>query len=150
VNDSSFQLAPAESLALVGEWGSGKTMLALALMGLVPPGARISGRAVRTTGGAARSDVAQLNETAWRAVRGREIAMVFQEPMTSLNPVMRIGAQMAEAMRAHETGFADQEVRKCILEALRRASVPGPEVRAEQFPHQLSGGMRRRAGLPER
>jgi oligopeptide/dipeptide ABC transporter ATP-binding protein len=145
VNDVSFQLAPAESLGLVGESGSGKTMLALALMGLLPPGARVAGTAVLEPGGANQRDLAQINEKAWRAVRGREIAMIFQEPMTSLNPVMRIGAQVEEAIRAHEPAITKDQARHRVLEALRHASVPEPEVRAEQFPHQLSGGLRQRA-----
>src|SRR5712664_3997369 len=145
VNDVSFQLAPAESLGLVGESGSGKTMLALALMGLLPPGARVAGTAVLEPGGANQRDLAQINEKAWRAVRGREIAMIFQEPMTSLNPVMRIGAQVEEAIRAHEPAITNEQARHRVLEALRKASVPEPEVRAEQFPHQLSGGLRQRA-----
>src|SRR5712664_849215 len=102
VNDISFRLDPAESLGLVGESGSGKTMLALALMGLLPPGARVAGSAVLKRGEMSERSLTQLNEKAWRAVRGREIAMVFQEPMTSLNPVMRIGAQIGEGIRAHE------------------------------------------------
>ena len=144
VNDISFQLAPAESLGLVGESGSGKTMLALALMGLLPPGARVAGAAL-LGGDANERDLAQLNEKAWRAVRGREIAMVFQEPMTSLNPVMRIGAQVEEAICAHEPALSKDRVRRSVLEALSHASVPEPEMRAEQFPHQLSGGLRQRA-----
>jgi oligopeptide/dipeptide ABC transporter ATP-binding protein len=144
VNDISFQLAPAESLGLVGESGSGKTMLALALMGLLPPGARVAGAAL-LGGDANERDLAQLNEEAWRAVRGREIAMVFQEPMTSLNPVMRIGAQVEEAICAHEPALSKDRVRRSVLEALSHASVPEPEMRAEQFPHQLSGGLRQRA-----
>jgi len=145
VNEVSFQLAPAESLGLVGESGSGKTMLALALMGLLPPGARVAGAAVLERGEANERNLTQLNEKAWRAVRGREIAMVFQEPMTSLNPVMRIDAQIAEAIRAHEPSLGKSQVRSRVLEALRHASVPEPGVRAEQFPHQLSGGLRQRA-----
>jgi oligopeptide/dipeptide ABC transporter ATP-binding protein len=145
VNEVSLQLAPAESLGLVGESGSGKTMLALALMGLLPPGARVAGSAVLKRGETNERNLTQLNEKGWRAVRGREIAMVFQEPMTSLNPVMRIGAQIAEGIRAHEPSLSKSQVRNRVLEALRHASVPEPEVRAEQFPHQLSGGLRQRA-----
>jgi len=145
VNDVSFRLAPAESLGLVGESGSGKTMLALALMGLLPPGARVAGSAVLGRGDANERNLAQMNEKAWRAVRGREIAMVFQEPMTSLNPVMRIGAQVEEAICAHEPTLSKDQVRRRVLEALSHASVPEPETRAEQFPHQLSGGLRQRA-----
>jgi oligopeptide/dipeptide ABC transporter ATP-binding protein len=141
VNEVSLRIGAGESLGLVGESGSGKTMMALTLMGLLPPGARISGEAGLDAG---RSLVG-LNETEWRGVRGRQIAMVFQEPMTALNPVMRIGAQVEEAIRAHETALDGGAVRRRMLEALRRAAVPEPETRAEQFPHQLSGGLRQRA-----
>ena len=145
VNDISLQLAPAESLGLVGESGSGKTMLALALMGLLPPGARVSGSAVLTHGESNARNLAQMKEREWRSVRGREIAMIFQEPMTSLNPVMRIGAQIEEAVSTHEPTLSKSQLRSRVLEALRQASVPEPETRAEQFPHQLSGGLRQRA-----
>ena len=145
VNDISFPLAPAESLGLVGESGSGKTMLALALMGLLPPGARVAGSALLQRAGTGESNLVSINEKAWRSVRGREIAMIFQEPMTSLNPVMRIGAQIEEAVRTHEPTLSKSQLRGRVLEALRQASVPEPETRAEQFPHQLSGGLRQRA-----
>ncbi|GAC1620018.1 MAG: ABC transporter ATP-binding protein [Candidatus Acidiferrum sp.] len=167
VNGVSLRIDAGESLGLVGESGSGKTMLALALMGLVPEGARMEGEAwlegeveeveggkevkEKKEGGAKewasgrRRNLAGLGEREWRGVRGREIAMVFQEPMTSLNPVMRIGAQIEEGIRAHAAGLGAGEVRRRMLEALRRAAVPEPEARAEQFPHQLSGGLRQRA-----
>jgi peptide/nickel transport system ATP-binding protein len=170
VNDVSLHIAAGESLGLVGESGSGKTMMALALMGLLPVGARVSGQATvsaspvtsagtvasRAAVGASAiapsatttktsTDLTALTERQWRDVRGREIAMVFQEPMTALNPVMRIGAQIAEAVRAHGARLDSNEVRRRVLEALRRAAVPEPETRAEQFPHQLSGGLRQRA-----
>jgi peptide/nickel transport system ATP-binding protein len=145
VNEVSFQLAPGESLGLVGESGSGKTMLALALMGLLPPGARVAGSGVLQRAGTDETNLAQMNEKAFRAVRGREIAMIFQEPMTSLNPVMRIGAQIEEAVSTHEPALSKSQRRDRVLEALRQASVPEPETRAEQFPHQLSGGLRQRA-----
>jgi len=145
VNDISLQLAPAESLGLVGESGSGKTMLALALMGLLPPGVRVIGSAVLARGESNARNLAQMNEKEWRSVRGREIAMIFQEPMTSLNPVMRIGAQIEEAISTHEPTLSKSQLRSRILEALGQASVPEPETRAEQFPHQLSGGLRQRA-----
>src|SRR5712671_8186217 len=145
VNDVSLRLRPAESLGLVGESGSGKTMLALTLMGLLPSGARVAGAALLRCGTAEERDLAQLDEKAWRSVRGGKIAMVFQEPMTSLNPVMRIGAQIEEAIRAHQPQLANAEVKRKSLDALRLAAVPEPETRAEQFPHQLSGGLRQRA-----
>jgi oligopeptide/dipeptide ABC transporter ATP-binding protein len=166
VNGVSLRIGAGDALGLVGESGSGKTMLALALMGLLPPGARVSGEAWlgeetksredarlpaksgQAPAGATfarRKNLASFTEREWRSVRGREIAMVFQEPMTSLNPVMRIGAQIEEAIRAHEPGVASAEGRQRAIAALDRASVPEPESRAEQFPHQLSGGLRQRA-----
>jgi peptide/nickel transport system ATP-binding protein len=162
VNDVSARIAAGETLGLVGESGSGKTMLSLALMGLLPAGAKVSGKvhlaprlaslgeAALSGASSARSFLAagenllDLRENKWRAVRGAEIAMVFQEPMTSLNPVMPVGAQVAEAIRAHHPEVKETEVEKRTLEALRRASVPEPETRRQQFPHQLSGGLRQR------
>ena len=145
VNDVSLQIGAGESLGLVGESGSGKTMMALALMGLLPLGAKVSGDAKITATPAEAARLVGLSERQWRAVRGRQIAMVFQEPMTALNPVMRIGAQIEEAIRAHEGNLGADEVRRLMLDALRRAAVPEPETRAQQFPHQLSGGLRQRA-----
>ena len=144
VNDISFALARGESLGLVGESGCGKTMLSLALLGLLPPGARRTGEAsLATTHG--RLNLTTLTERELTAVRGREIAMVFQEPMTALNPVLRIGDQVEEAIRAHEPSLSASEVRRRAREALERAQVPEPELRARQYPHQLSGGLRQRA-----
>jgi oligopeptide/dipeptide ABC transporter ATP-binding protein len=146
VNEVSLRIAEGEAVGLVGESGSGKTMMALAMMGLLPLGARVKGEArIEPANQRSAADLTRLNETEWRAVRGRDIAMVFQEPMTALNPVMRVGAQTAEAVRAHEPMLTKEEVRRRVLESLRRAAVPEPEVRAEQFPHQLSGGLRQRA-----
>jgi len=144
VNEVSLRIAEGESLGLVGESGSGKTMLSLALMGLLPPGARASGEATLATEASPKKLMA-LGEREWRDVRGGEIAMIFQEPMTSLNPVMRIGAQIEEAIRAHPPKSAAGEVKRKAIEALRRAAIPEPESRAQQFPHQLSGGLRQRA-----
>jgi oligopeptide/dipeptide ABC transporter ATP-binding protein len=146
VNEVSLRIAEGEAVGLVGESGSGKTMMALAMMGLLPLGARVSGEAqVETSSGRSATNLTHLTESEWRAVRGRDIAMVFQEPMTALNPVMRVGAQIEEAVRAHEARLAREEVRQRMLESLKRAAVPEPETRAEQFPHQLSGGLRQRA-----
>jgi oligopeptide/dipeptide ABC transporter ATP-binding protein len=162
VDDVSLQMAAGETLGLVGESGSGKTMLSLALMGLLPVGAKVSGevhlaprvesfREVAASGTSAAHasrmagrNLLHLRENEWRAVRGAEIAMVFQEPMTSLNPVMPVGAQVAEAIRAHHSNLKETEVHKRTIEALRRASVPEPQTRTQQFPHQLSGGLRQR------
>lgn len=148
VNDVSLALAPGESLGLVGESGSGKSMLALAVMGLLPPGARVRGKVwlSRPNGAAsARVNLLGLSERQRIGVRGREIAMIFQEPMTALNPVMRVGAQIAEAIRAHHGGLSGLDVDRRVAAALERAAVPEPALRARQYPHQLSGGLRQRA-----
>jgi oligopeptide/dipeptide ABC transporter ATP-binding protein len=145
VNEVSLHIAAGESLGLVGESGSGKTMLSLALMGLLPPGARVSGEAFLNAGEAPQKNLASLREQEWRSVRGREVAMIFQEPMTSLNPVLRIGVQIEEAIRAHKPKVAHSALHRRVLGALEHAAVPEPDVRAKQFPHQLSGGLRQRA-----
>jgi oligopeptide/dipeptide ABC transporter ATP-binding protein len=156
VNDVSFVLGAGETLGIVGESGSGKTMLALALMGLEPKGARLTGEAwlsqrghANGNGSAASAATGENLLTASRKVmwslRGGEIAMVFQEPMTALNPVVRIGAQIEEAIRAHQPRLSSNEVRRRALESLERTAVPEPAHRAHQYPHQLSGGLRQRA-----
>ena len=159
VNDVTFTLAPGETLGIVGESGSGKTMLVLALMGLTPPGARSVGEAWlhprsngdlsatrnATTRSTRRTDLTIANSEQIRAIRGREIAMIFQEPMTALNPVMRVGAQIEEAISVHETRVSAADAHRRAVAALERATVPDPELRARQYPHQLSGGLRQRA-----
>jgi peptide/nickel transport system ATP-binding protein len=155
VDDVSFALGAGESLGLVGESGSGKSMLALALMGLLPPGARVGGEAWfsgpsrlgASANGAngSRANLLTLPERERIGVRGRDIAMIFQEPMTALNPVMRVGAQISEAIRAHHAGLSREDVDRRVLAALERAAVPEPAMRARQYPHQLSGGLRQRA-----
>jgi len=151
VNDVSFAIAEGETLGVVGESGSGKTMLALALMGLEPPGARRNGEAWLhrfAHGGASANgnpvELISVREQEMRALRGREIAMIFQEPMTALNPVVRVGAQIEEAIRVHEPGLARAEVRRRALDAMERAAIPEPQHRARQYPHRLSGGLRQR------
>jgi peptide/nickel transport system ATP-binding protein len=148
VNDVSFSLAEGETLGIVGESGSGKTMLGLALMGLEPPGARRSGEAWLedhdTAADHRGTDLITASPQEMRALRGREIAMVFQEPMTALNPVLRVGAQVEEAIRVHAPEFGADEIERRAIQALERAAVPEPEIRARQYPHQLSGGLRQR------
>jgi len=153
VNDVSFALGEGESLGIVGESGSGKTMLALALMGLLPPGARCQGEAWLDVQRAddrnghsksSRTNLVTAGSAEMRALRGRDIAMIFQEPMTALNPVVRVGAQVAEAIRVHEASLGATEIRGRTLHALERASIPDPAMRARQYPHQLSGGLRQR------
>ena len=148
VNDLSFTLGEGETLGIVGESGSGKTMLALGLMGLEPPGARRKGEAwLHQRDGAADCRGANLVATTpaeMRDLRGREIAMIFQEPMTALNPVVRVGAQVEEAIRVHAPELDENEIRRRAVQSLERAAVPEPGLRARQYPHQLSGGLRQR------
>jgi oligopeptide/dipeptide ABC transporter ATP-binding protein len=155
VNDVSFTLARGETLGVVGESGSGKTMLSLALMGLEPHGARHDGEAWLHLRGAngngnngaselPRENLLVLSPEKMREVRGREIAMIFQEPMTALNPVLRIGAQIEEAIRVHEPRAGANEIRSRALAAIARAALADPTRRARQYPHQLSGGLRQR------
>ena len=140
VNDVSFALGEGETLGIVGESGSGKTMLALALMGLEPPGARLTGeawltaRAANGNGSPSGNNLLTAARTKMRALRGREIAMIFQEPMTALNPVMRIGAQIEEAIRTHEPRLARDEIHRRAIDALERAAIPEPAHRAHQYP----------------
>jgi oligopeptide/dipeptide ABC transporter ATP-binding protein len=135
----SYALVPGRTLGVVGESGCGKSMTALALMGLVPPPGQVSG-SVRLDG---RELIGQPAE-AWRAVRGNRMAMVFQEPMAALNPVMPIGHQIAEAMVLHEAaGWRQAEERAVAL--LDAVGIASARARARAYPHQLSGGMRQRA-----
>ena len=156
-NDVSFTLARGETLGIVGESGSGKTMLSLALMGLEPHGARRHGEAWlyrRSANGhrgrataaseVPREDLLALSAEKMREIRGREVAMIFQEPMTALNPVLRIGAQIEEAIRVHEPGISANEIRSRTVAAIERAALSDPARRARQYPHQLSGGLRQR------
>ncbi|MGC2719420.1 MAG: ABC transporter ATP-binding protein [Candidatus Acidiferrales bacterium] len=150
VNDVSFTLAPGETLGIVGESGSGKTILSLALMGLEPHGARRKGEAWLASTPVAgakeeRRNLLALAPNEIRAMRGREIAIIFQEPMTALNPVMRVGAQIEEAIRVHEPRATATEIHRRAIESLEKASVSDVERRARQYPHQLSGGLRQRA-----
>ncbi len=141
VDGMSFSLAPHETLAIVGESGCGKSITALSLMRLVPdPPGRIAGGTVKLSG----VDLLKLDEAAMRRARGKDIAMIFQEPMTSLNPVLTIGSQIAEVLLLHEP-LTRAQARQKSVEMLRLARIPEPEQRAREYPHQLSGGMRQRA-----
>ena len=143
VNDVSFTLNQGETLGIVGESGSGKTMLSLALMELEPHGARHSGEAWLATK-TGKQNILASSADELRAIRGRDIAMIFQEPMTALNPVLRVGEQVAEAIRVHEPGASEKEIQSRVLQSLERAALPDPQRRARQYPHQLSGGLRQR------
>jgi peptide/nickel transport system ATP-binding protein len=141
VEEVSFDIGAGETLAIVGESGCGKSMTALSLMRLIPepPGKIISG-SVKLDG----RDLMTLSEDEMRAVRGNDISMIFQEPMTSLNPVMTIGTQISEALILHQ-GLSKAEALARSIEMLDLVKIPEPEQRAKDYPHQLSGGMRQRA-----
>jgi len=140
VNGISFDIAPGETLGIVGESGCGKSVTSLALMGILP-------RAGRITGGTAMfgdRDLFRLSDRELRRIRGRDIAMIFQDPMTSLNPVLTIGRQIREALEAHfDLGKGDANRR--VADLLEQVGIPSPDIRLKDYPHQFSGGMRQRA-----
>ncbi len=140
VEDVSFAARAGETLAIVGESGSGKSVAATAVMGLLPPAARPVAGSVLFDG----RDLLRLPEPDLRRLRGAAMAMVFQDPMSSLNPVHRVGDQVAEAVRAHRRGVSLSEAWTRAVELLRRVGIADPERRARAFPHELSGGMRQR------
>ncbi len=145
VHDVSLAIEPGETLGLVGESGCGKSMLAYALMRLLAPPAEIVGGSIHlaAANGVPPRDLLQLNEREMRGIRGARMAMIFQEPMTSLNPVMRVGDQISEGIRAHQN-LSRKERERRVLDALRMAAVPQPEECRRKYPHQLSGGLRQR------
>ncbi len=143
VRDLSFTIAPGEVLGLVGESGSGKSVTSLALMRLLPGQARISGDIRFRNGSASAHSLLTLADDEMRQLRGSSIAMIFQEPMTALNPVMRVGDQIAEAVLAHGQVSKAEAWRKAV-EGMNEVAIPDAERRARDYPHQLSGGMRQR------
>lgn len=143
VRDVGFGLAPGEVLGLVGESGSGKSVTSLAIMRLLPTQAVIAGEIRFAANGSAPVNLLSLIPDQMRSLRGSGISMIFQEPMTALNPVMRVGEQVAEAVRAHG-GVSKKDAWDRAVQALREVAIPDPERRASDYPHQLSGGMRQR------
>jgi peptide/nickel transport system ATP-binding protein len=139
VDHVSFQIAPGETLGLVGESGSGKSVTAFSILRLLQPPGQITGGRVLFEG----RDLLGLTEAEMRAVRGARISLIFQEPMTALNPVMRVGDQIAEALTVH--GMAGRsEARLRAIELLEAVKITDPARRVRDYPHQLSGGMRQR------
>ncbi len=140
LNQVSFEVRDGEVLGIVGESGCGKSMTSLAIMGLVPgPNGRIAGGRIQFRG----EDLTKMGEAQLQAIRGASISMIFQEPMTSLNPVFTIGEQIAETLRLHEV-LSRRAARERALDMLRAVQIPAAENRLDCYPHELSGGMRQR------
>jgi len=139
-NDVSFSLDQGETLGIVGESGSGKSITCLALLRLLPPGGQIVGGRILFNG----EDLVTKSEREMRTIRGRQISMILQDPLTSLNPLLSIGEQVAEPIRLHQSGFGRGRVRDQVIDALRLLKIPAPEHRVHSYPHELSGGMRQR------
>jgi peptide/nickel transport system ATP-binding protein len=140
VDDVSVTIDPGETLGLVGESGCGKSVTAASIMRLIPmPPGRIAGGEILFDG----IDIVKQSESAMRKIRGKMISMIFQEPMTSLNPVFTVGDQVAEVIGLHEK-LSGREIRDRVIEAFRLVRIPAPESRIEEYPHQMSGGMRQR------
>jgi oligopeptide transport system ATP-binding protein len=140
VDGVSFRLDPGETLGIVGESGSGKSVTALSIMRLLQRPGKIVGGKVMYSG----RDLTQVSEGEMRDIRGQEIAMIFQDPMTSLNPVFRTGWQVAEPVRLHQ-GMDKGRAMQVAVDMLEKVGIPSPESRARDYPHQFSGGMRQRA-----
>ena len=139
VNGVSFEVRPGETLGLVGESGCGKSVTALATMGILPRAARIPSGSIKLEG----RELIGLSERAWRRIRGKEIAMIFQDPMTSLNPVLTVGAQLREAIEEHLDLDRRAATRRAV-ELLDQVGIPSAADRLKNYPHQFSGGMRQR------
>jgi peptide/nickel transport system ATP-binding protein len=142
VDDVSFSVGRGEVLGIVGESGSGKTVTGFSIIGLVDPPGRITGGQILYQA----QDLAKLSERQMRALRGNRIAMIFQDPMMTLNPVLRIDTQMIEAVQAH-SGLSRTEARTKARDALGMVGIPSPEERLDAYPHQFSGGMRQRVAI---
>src|SRR5438874_3421452 len=139
VDDVSFYIDEGELLGLVGESGCGKSITALSVMRLVGPPGKVVGGEVWFGG----ENLLKLSESKMRGIRGDDIAMIFQDPMTSLNPVYTVGEQIAEALRLHRK-LSRKQAKEAAVEAMREVAIPDPSRRADDYPHQLSGGMRQR------
>ncbi|MCF8470963.1 MAG: ABC transporter ATP-binding protein, partial [Parvibaculum sp.] len=142
ITDLSFTIARGETLGLVGESGSGKTMTGLAILGLMAKGLRRTRGSILLNG----RDLSALSQKEMEAVRGNEVAMVFQDPTTSLNPAFTVGSQIADVLRAKQ-GMTDRQARERVVELINRVGIPRPRERANAYPHELSGGMAQRIAI---
>ena len=140
IKDVSYDIAPGETLGVVGESGCGKSVTSLSVMGLVEDPGRIAGGSILFNG----VPLSETNKSSWRKLRGGKMAMIFQEPMTALNPVLTVGEQIEEQILAH-TSLSLREAQEKTVDTLSLVGIPSPKERAAQYPHQLSGGMRQRA-----
>jgi len=142
VDGITYDLYPGETLGIVGESGSGKSVSTMSILGLIPqpPGRVVSGEAMFQG-----KDLLKQSKKELRRIRGNDLAMIFQDPMTSLNPVLKIGYQIAEAIKTHNPNVKDETAKKRAVDLLKLVGVPNPERRVEQYPHEFSGGMRQRA-----
>jgi len=143
VRDLRFSIAPGEVLGLVGESGSGKSLTSLAIMRLLPPQAQVSGNIYFSENGSGARSLTTLDEESMRQLRGSRMAMIFQEPMTALNPVMRVGDQIAESVLVHQS-VSKKEAYQRAVDAMNDVAIPDASRRSRDYPHQLSGGMRQR------
>ena len=142
VDGISYDVFPGETLGIVGESGSGKSVSTMSILGLIPqPPGRIPSGTAMFKG----KDLLKLKSRELRTFRGEELAMIFQDPMTSLNPVLKVGVQLGEAIKAHHPKEPDATVKKRVVDLLELVGVPNPEARYDQYPHEFSGGMRQRA-----
>ena len=142
VDGVTYDVFPGETLGIVGESGSGKSVSTMSILGLIPqpPGKIVSGEAMFNG-----RDLLKLSKKELRRVRGNAMAIVFQDPMTSLNPVLKVGFKLGEAMKAHHPEYKNAEIKRRVIGLLSTVGIPQPERRSEQYPHEFSGGMRQRA-----
>ncbi|WP_242854471.1 ABC transporter ATP-binding protein [Oxobacter pfennigii] len=140
LDNINFDIEEGKAVGIVGESGCGKSMTSLSIMGLLPKSAVVQGGEIIYKGG----KLLQISEKEMQEIRGREIAMIFQEPMTSLNPVLTIGFQISEVLKKHNPEMSDGEIKERVIKQLEQVGIPGPEKRLNQYPHQFSGGMRQR------
>ena len=140
IDHLNMQLDEGKALGIVGESGCGKSMTSLSLMRLLPVAASVQGGEILLNG----EDLLKKSEPEMEKIRGKQIAMIFQEPMTALNPVMTIGKQIGECLKLHHPEMKEDEIRKQVCEALNDVGIANPETRIDQYPHEFSGGMRQR------